>query len=170
MQSVTGRTSRSKHASYLPVGLWNRVLYLAPVVGALLWGVWWIAAHAYLARGFVHPLFQCLTLVENVTALFLRRRKPVGALAGILIVYVLVALDPITFLPVLIALFSVTVIGELRVSAWAILATTLLVMATPFIHNESIDLLEFATVHLVAIGLVAAAGLYWRSRQMLIPG
>ncbi len=170
MQSATDRTPRPKRASYLPAGSWNRVLYLAPVVGASLWGVWWIAAHAYLARGFVHPLFQSLALAENVTGLLLRRRKPVGALAGILVVYVLVALDPTTFLPVLIALFSVMGVSGRRVTVWAIMATALLVMATPFIHKESIDLLEYAIVHLTAIGLVAAAGRYWRSRQMLIPG
>jgi hypothetical protein len=159
-----------KVLSILPSGLWDRVLYLAPVVVALLWGAWWIAAHAYLARGFVHPLFQSLALAENVTALLLRRRKPVGALAGILVVYGFVALDPTTFLPVLIALFTVTVVSSRRVAAWAIIATTLLVIATPFIHKESIDVLEFAMVHLTAIGLVAAAGQYWRSRQVLIPG
>ncbi len=158
----------TKTLSILPAGLWNRVLYLAPVVGALLWDAWWIAAHAYLARGFVHPLFQSLALAENVTALLLRRRKPVRALAGILVVYVLVALDPTTFLPVLIALFSLTVVSAPRVTAWAILATTLLVMATPVIHKESIDLLEFAMMHLTAIGLVTAAGLYWRSRRTVI--
>ncbi len=170
MQSATDRTSRPKRTSYLPAGLWNHVLYLTPVAGALLWGVWWIAAHAYLARGFVHPLFQGLTLAENVTGLLLRRRKPVGALAGILVVYVLVALDPTTFLPVLIALFSVMVVNGRRVTVWAIMATALLVMATPFIHKESINLLEYTVVHLTAIGLVAAAGRYWRSRPMLILG
>ncbi len=171
MQSVPDRMSRPKRTSYFPVGLWNRVLYLAPVVCVLLWGIWWIADHAYLARGFIHPLFQSLALAENVTALFLRRRKPVGALAGILVVYVLVALDPTTFPAVLIALFSVTVVSApRRVTVWAVMATMLLVMATPFIHKEPIDFLDFALVHLTAIVLVAAAGLYWRSRQMLIPG
>ncbi len=169
MQSATDRMSRLEHTSYFPVGLWNRVLYLGPVVCVLLWGIWWIATHAYLARGIVHPLFQSLALAENVTGLLLRRRKPVGALAGTLVVYVLVALDPTTFPPVLVALFSVTVVSAPRVTVWAIMATMLLVMATPFIHKEPIDFLEFAMVHLTAIVLVAAAGLYWQSRQMRIP-
>ncbi len=100
MQSLMDGMSRPKRTSILPAGLWNRVLYLVPVVGAVIWGIWWIAAPAFLASGFVHALFQSLALAENVTALLLRRRKPVGALAGILVVYILADLNPTTFPPV----------------------------------------------------------------------
>ncbi len=100
MQALTDGTSNPKRISILPVGLSNRVLYLTPIGGALIWGIWWIATHAYLAHGLVHPLFQSLALTENVTALLLRRRKPVGAIAGILVVYVLADLNPTTFPPV----------------------------------------------------------------------
>jgi hypothetical protein len=165
MSSSATTKSKLKRTSYLPAGLWNRVLYLAPVVVTLLWGAGWIATHAHLARGFTHPLFQSLALVENVTALLLRRRKPVGALAGILAVYVLVDLEPTTLLPLLIALFMVTAVSSRRVTVWAIVATTLLVMARPFIHADSIDVVQYAGLHLTAIGLAIAAGLYWRSRQ-----
>ena len=169
MKFSTDTTFRSKRASYLPLGLWNRVLYFAPMAVALLWGASWIALHAHLARGFVHPLFQILALIENETALLLRRRKPVGALAGILAVYIIVDLEPTTLLPVLIALFTGTAASSRRVAVGAIVATTLLVMATPFIHRDSIDLLAYAFWHLTAIGLVAAAGVFWRSRQMMAP-
>ncbi len=167
MSSSTTAEFNSKHTSHLPVGLWNRVLYLAPVAIALLWGAGWIALHAHEARGFTHPLFQSLALAENVTALLLRRRKPVGALAGILVIYMLVDLEPTTLLPLLIALFTVTAVSTRRASVWAIAATTLLVMARPFIHGDPIDLAQYAVLHLSAIGVVVGAGLFWRSRQKM---
>jgi hypothetical protein len=125
----------------------------------------WIAVHAHLARGFTHPLFQSLALAENVVALLLRRRKPIGALAGILVVYMLVDVEPTTLLPVLFALFTVTAASTPRGAAWAIAATTLLVMTRPFIHGDSIDLAQYSLVHLFAVGLTAAAGLYWQIRH-----
>jgi hypothetical protein len=167
MISSTTTESKSKRTSYLPAGLWNRVLYLVPVAIALFWGAGWIATHAALARGYVHPLFQSLALTENVTALLLRRRKPVGALAGIFVVYMLVDLEPTTLLPLLIALFTVTAVSTRRTTAWAIVATTLLVMAMPVVHRDSIDLAQYSVLHLTAIGLTAAAGLYWRARRKM---
>jgi hypothetical protein len=169
MSSSTATKSGVKRTSYFPMGLWNRVFYLAPVAVALLWGVGWIAIHAPLARGFTHPLFQSLALAENVIALLLRRRKPLGALAGILAVYVLVDLEPTTLFPLLIALVTVTAVSTRRVAVWAIAATTLLVMARPFIHADSIDVVQYSIVHLTAIGLVAASGLFWRVRQNTAP-
>jgi hypothetical protein len=167
MSSSTDARLKSNRPSYLPAGLWGRVLYLAPVVVALLWGAGWIATHAHLARGYSHPLFQSLALAENVTALLLRRRKPIGALAGILAVYLLVDLDPTTLLPLLLALFTVTAVSTPRLAVWTIAATTLLVMAKPFIHGDAVDLVQYSFLHLTAIGLAAAAGLSWRSRQHL---
>ncbi len=165
MKSSTDTKSRLKRTFSLPERLWNRVFYFAPVAFVMLYGASWIAIHAHQARGYVHPLYQSFALIENVIALLLRRRKPIGALAGILVVYVLVDLEPTTFLPVLLSLFTVTAVSTRWVAVWAIVATTLLIMATPFIHKDSIDLLGYSFLHLTAIGLVAAAGLYWRSQQ-----
>jgi hypothetical protein len=165
MSSSTMTETKSKRTSYLPAGPWSRVLYLAPVAIALLWGAVWIVTHAHLARGYVHPLFQSLALAENVAALLLRRRKPVGALAGILVVFMLVDLEPTTLLPVLFALFTVIVVSTQRVTAWAIVVTTLLIIARPFIHGDPVDLVQYGVLHLSAIGAVVGAGLFWRSRQ-----
>jgi hypothetical protein len=167
MSVPTATEARSKRVSYFPAGLWNRTVYLAPVVISLLWGASWIGIHAHLARGFTHPLFQSLALIENVVALLLRRRKPIGALAGILAIYLLVDLEPTTSLPLLFALLTVTVVSTRRAALGAIVATTLLVMAKPFLHGDSIDLVQYSLVHLAAIGLIAAAGLYWRSRRKM---
>jgi len=160
----TDTRPRLKSAFDLSEELWKRVRYVAPVAFVLLWGTVWIALNAHQARGFVHPLFQSLALGENVLALFLRRRKPVGALAGILVVYTLVDLDPITLGPVLLALFTVTVVSPRVVTFWAVVATTLLIIAMPLIHGDSANPVPYMLLHLAAIGLVAAAGLYWRSR------
>jgi hypothetical protein len=143
------------------------VVYLAPALVTLLWGTSWIALHAHEARGLVHPLFQSLALVENVSALLLRRRKPIGALAGILAVYVLVDLEPTTLLPVLFALFTVIAVSPRGGMVWAIVATALFVMARPLIHSDAIDLVQYCFVHLMVIGLVAAVGLFWRWRQAM---
>lgn len=171
MTPSTDTSFKSKHTLFgmvnLPQGLWSRVCYLAPVVFVLLFGGSWIAIHAHLARGYAHPLFQSLALLENVIALLLRRRKPIGALAGILVVYVFVDLEATTLLPVLLSLFTVTAASTRWVTVWAIVATTFLVMATPFIHKDAIDLLVYSFLHLTAIGLVAATGLYWRARQKM---
>jgi hypothetical protein len=173
MTPSTDTRSKLKHTLFgmidLPQGLWNRVFYLAPVAFVLLYGASWIAIHAHQARGYTHPLYQSLALAENVIALLLRRRKPIGALAGILAVYILVDLEPTTLLPVLLSLFTVTTVSTRWVTVWAIVATTLFVMARPFIHGDSIDLLAYSFSHLTAIGLMAAAGLYWRSRQKMTP-
>lgn len=167
MTFSTDTRSRLQRTFSLPEGVWNRVFYLAPVAVVLLYGASWIAIHAHQARGYTHPLFQSLALLENVSALLLRRRKPIGALVGILVVYLLVDLEPTTLLPVLLALFTVTAISTRWVTVWAIVATTLVVMAMPFLHKDSIDLLAYCFLHLTAIGLVAAAGLYWQSRQKM---
>jgi hypothetical protein len=168
MKFATDTGSGLKRASYLPAGWWNRVFYLAPVVVALVWGATWITIHAPEARGITHPLFQSLALVETVTALLLRRRKPVGALASILAVYMLVDLEPTTLLPVLIALFTVAEVSARRIAVWAIVATALLVMAMPYIHKDAIDLAQYSVAHLTMIALAAAAGLCWRLRQRII--
>lgn len=167
MTSSNDRRSRLKRTFFLPRGLKNRVFYLAPVAFILLYGASWIAIHAHQARGYIHPLFQSLALLENVIALLLRRRKPIGALAGILAVYILVDLEPTTLLPVLLSLFTVTVSSTHWVTVWAIVATALLVIAMPFIHKDSIDLFSYSLLHLTAIGFAAAAGLYWKSRQKI---
>jgi hypothetical protein len=82
--------ARGRSSTWLPM-----VLYMAPVVMIALYGALWIALHTAGGRGSTHTLFQSLALAETLVALFLRGRKPVGALAGILAVYLLFQLDPL---------------------------------------------------------------------------
>ena len=81
-------------------------IHPAPVLLVAAWGAAWIACHAS-QQAYVHTLFQTLALAESVVALLLRRRKPVGALLGILVAYLAFQLDPLLLPPLLIALFTV---------------------------------------------------------------
>ena len=80
----------------------DRLLYICPVVVAAVLGGAWIAVNAGGGRGQVHTVWQVLVLTENSAALLLRRRKPVGSLAGVLLAYGLFQLYAITLLPVLV--------------------------------------------------------------------
>jgi hypothetical protein len=59
------------------------------VVPIALFGAVWIVVHASTGRAGAHTLFQVLALAEGTIALLLRGRKPVGALASIVLVYAL---------------------------------------------------------------------------------
>src|SRR5690242_7077620 len=84
---------------------WVRAV--GPVLPIAVFGAVWIALHATAGRGGTHTLFQVLALAEGTIALLLRGRNPVGALAGILVVYALADLDAIMILPVLLAVATV---------------------------------------------------------------
>ena len=95
------------------------LLRTAPVAVTALYGAWWIAAHAGGGRASAHTLWQSLALAEALLALLLRYRKPVGALAGILAAYLLLALDPLLLPGVLVALFTVAATRRRRTMAIA---------------------------------------------------
>ena len=107
-----------------------------PVIVVVLLGGTWIAVHASAGRGQVHTVFQVLALAESAVALLLRRRKPVGALAGILVVYLLVDLDTILILPLLLALLTVAEMRGARTTAVACLLTAVTVVAMPLLHGD----------------------------------
>jgi hypothetical protein len=113
---------------------WVRAV--APVLPIALFGALWIALHATAGRGGAHTLFQVLALTECTIALLLRGRQPVGALAGILVVYALADLDTIMILPVLLAVATVADRRERRTAAVATLMTVPVVVAMPFLHGD----------------------------------
>jgi hypothetical protein len=134
----------------------------APVVVIALYGALWIALHAGGGRGSAHTLFQSLALAETVLALLLRRRKPVGALAGILAAYLLFDLGPLLLPAVLLALLTVAVIRDHRTVAVAAAAIAAVIAATPYIHHDTVS---FARYGLAAAGAAVAAGIYLRTRR-----
>ena len=142
----------------------NRVLYLAPVGLVAVVGLAWVLAHAESGRGQMHTLFQLLALAESVTALLLRRRKPVGTLASILVVYLLVDLEPITALPVLVALMTVTWVSSRRTVVLAAAATTVVVVTMPYLHGDH-PTVAAGLIHASAVLCTVTTGRYLRSRK-----
>jgi hypothetical protein len=131
---------------------------LAPVLLVAAWGVAWIASHAS-QQAYTHILFQSLALAETVTALSLRRRKPVGALVGILVAYLAFQLDPLLLPPLVIALFTVARVTERRTALPATAATAAAVAALPVTGRGSVDLVGYLLPRMVAVATAAAIGL-----------
>jgi hypothetical protein len=134
-------------------------VHLAPVLLVAAWGVAWIAFHAS-QRAYAHMLFQTLALAESVIALLMRRRKPVGALVGILIAYLAFQLDPRLLPPLLIALFTVATSTERRTVLLATAATATAVVALPVTGRASVDLAGYLLPRLLAVAPAAAIGLW----------
>src|SRR6516165_3638835 len=97
----------------------RQLLYAAPAVVVAGYGAWWIAAHAGGGRAATHTLWQSLTLIEVTVALFLRGRKPVGALVGILAAYLVFDLPWLTLPPLLFMLLTVAAVRDRRTAAAA---------------------------------------------------
>jgi len=145
---------------------WRRmVAYAAPVVVIALYGALWIGLHEGGGRSSTHTFFQSLALAETVVALLLRRRKPVGALAGILAVYLVFALDPLLLPAVLFALLTVAMERDLRTAALAAAATAAAIGAWPFIDGRTVSFGGYILPRLAAVGIAFAAGTYLRLRR-----
>ena len=118
-----------------------------PVLPIALFGAVWIVLHAGAGRAGTHTLFQVLALAECTIALLLRGRKPVGALAGIAVVYAVADLDTIMILPVLLAVATVADRRESRTAAVATLLASSVVVAMPFLHGDQVSILSGALPH-----------------------
>jgi hypothetical protein len=141
------------------------LLLVAPAVLVAVWGVAWIASHASTRGGtYVHTLFQTAALTESVVALLLCRRKPVGALAGILVAYLLFQLDPLLLAPLLLALLNVALLRERRTVLIATAATAAAVAALPLTGRTPIGLAGYLPPRLLAVAAAVALGLWARTR------
>jgi hypothetical protein len=144
---------------------WSRMLDAAPVVVIALYGALWIALHAGDGRGSAHTLWQSLAFAEAVLTLLLRRRKPAGALAGILAVYLLTDLGPLLLPTVLFALLTVAAIRDHRTVALATTAAVTVIAATPYLHGDTVAFPGYGLLRLAAAGAAVGAGLYLRSAR-----
>ncbi len=138
------------------------MLQAAPAIVIATYGALWIATQASAGRGSAHTLWQSLALSENMLALLMRHRKPVGALAGILAVYLITDVEPVTLLPLLLALLTVAMISNLRKVISSVAATATAVVAMPYIHGDVGSIAGHTLPRLAAVGLAAAAGTYLR--------
>ena len=134
----------------------------APVLPIALVGAAWIVLHARAGRTGTHTLFQGLALAECTIALLLRGRKPLGALASILVMYALTALDTILILPVLLAVATVADRREWRTAAVATLLAASVVAAAPFLQDGKVSILTGTLPHLAAVILAAGLGAWVR--------
>ena len=135
---------------------------LAPVLLVAVWGVAWIGLHASAHTG-VHTLLQMLALAESVIALLFRRRKPLGALLGILVAYFAFELDPLLLQPMLIALFTVAELADRRNVMLGAAATVAAIAALPLTGRASVDLAGHLPPRLLAVAGAAALGLWART-------
>jgi hypothetical protein len=136
-----------------------------PVLPIAAFGAAWIVLHAEAGRAGTHTLFQILALAECTVALLLRGRKPLGALVGILLAYVLTDLDTIMILPVLLAVATVADQRGHRFSAAATLVTATAVAATPFLHGDQAGILAGVLPRLTAVILAAGLGAWVRAHR-----
>jgi hypothetical protein len=113
--------------------------HVPPVLLVAVWGVARIGVHAS-QHGYVHTLFQTLAIAESGIALLLRRRKPVGALVGLLVAYLAFELDPLLLPALLFALFTVATLRERRTVLLATAASAATAAALPLTSRASVDL------------------------------
>jgi hypothetical protein len=163
MTSTPHHAGPAQHAD-APTVVYLTWLNLAPVVLLAGYGASWIILHANGGRGSTHTLFQALALVENTAALLLRRRKPAGALLGILAVYLFVDLEPTTLPPLLFALLTVAELSDRRRTIPAVALTVICVLGMPLLHGDTIDLPAYIITHLTAVGMALTLGLTLRAR------
>jgi hypothetical protein len=141
------------------------VTLVAPVVLVVVWGVAWIASHASAGGGgHLHTMFQTAALAESVVALLLRRRKPLGALVGILVAYLLFQLDPLLLPPLLLALLNVALQKERRTVLLATAATAAAVVALPLTGRAPVGLAGYLLPRVLPVAAAAALGLWARTR------
>ena len=138
--------------------------HLAPVLLVAAWGGYWIATHGSGCGGQVHTLFQTAALAESVAALLLRRRKPVGALVGILVAYFLFQLDAILLAPLLLGLLNLALLRERRTVLLATTASAAAIAAVPFTGRASVGLAGYLLPRLLAVAAAAAIGLLGHTR------
>ena len=147
---------------------WVRAV--GPVLPITLFGAAWIVLHAGSGRAGTHTLFQALALAECTIALLLRGRKPLTALASILVMYALADLDAMLILPVLFAVATVADRREWRTAAVATLLAASVVAAAPFLQDGKVSILTGTLPHLAAVIVAAGVGAWVRAnRHPVIP-
>jgi hypothetical protein len=149
----------------LPNRLTTRLaVHFVPNLLVAAWGAYWVATHGAGRGGSVHTIFQTAALAESVVALLLRRRKPVGALVGILAAYFLFQLDGLLLPPLLLALLNVALLSGRRTVLLAATASAAAVAGVPFTGRTSVGLAGYMLPRLLAIAAAAALGLWTQTR------
>src|SRR5262249_9438367 len=126
---------------------------VAAVIGALTIAFWTPSGDH---RG-AHPYFLAAVLTENVVALLLRRRHPIGAFAGVLAAYILFDALPISLLPLALATATVAAVSPRRSAGLAIGSAALAVVAVPVLPGDRFDAVH-VLLPLAVVGIAVAVG------------
>jgi hypothetical protein len=130
-----------------------------------MFGAAWIVLHARPGRAGTHTLFQAVALAECTIALLLRGRKPLGALASILIMYAVTGLDTLLIVPVLFAVATVADRRERRTAAVAALITASVVVAMPLLQGDKGSIMTGTLPYLAAVILAGGLGAWVRAHR-----
>jgi hypothetical protein len=142
---------------------WVRAV--GPVLPIAIFGAAWIVLHATAGRAGAHTIFQALALAECTIALLLRDRKPLGALASILVMYAATGLDTLLIVPVLFAVATVADRRERPTAAIATLTTASVVLALPLLHGGKGSIVTGTLPCLAAVIVAAGLGAWVRAHR-----
>jgi hypothetical protein len=129
-------------------------------VGALTIALW----NSGGSRG-SHPYWLGVVLAENALALLVRRRHPVGALAGVNAAYLVFDALAVSLLPIVLAISTVAASTRRRTIWLACAATALVVISVPAVHRDPFDLLH-VFLPLTVLGLAAFGAAYVGKRRI----
>lgn len=107
-----------------------------PVALVALQGILTIALTGAAGRGYTHRLVLTVVLTENVVALLSRHRHPLLALTAISLAYATVDYLPTTLPALLLALLTVLVQEDSRMSRVAVGIAVVVLIAAPAIHGD----------------------------------
>ncbi len=136
-----------------------------PVMLVALVGAVAIVASGDGRRSSVHLVWLTAALAETSLALAYRARKPIGSLAAVLVVYVIVDKVATTTAPVLFALLTVVLLASGRSAAVACGATLAAVVLTPLLHSDAIHPVELFAVSVIPVLIAIALGTWLRGAR-----
>ena len=137
----------------------QKVLHIAPVVAVVVVGALLIAFDTGAGPRSTHKIWLSVVLAESAVALLVRRRHPVGALAGVLTTFVFFDAPAVSLLPLLVAFFTVAAWRPLRTGLAAAAVCVAAVVATALLHDGSFNVGHQGLVPLTTLALAFAIGL-----------
>jgi hypothetical protein len=138
--------------------------HVAPVLIVAVYGTVWIAVHASM-QARMHVLLQGLALLETVSALLLRRRKPIGALVGIVAISGLFQLEALLFPAIVLAVLTAARYSGRQTALLATACTAAAVGVLPNLAaRASAGFVGYTLPHVLAVLLAGALGIWAGTR------
>jgi hypothetical protein len=137
----------------------QKVVDVAPVVAVVVVGALLIAFDSGAGLRGAHKIWLSIVLAESAVALLIRRRHPVGALAGVLATFVLFDAPAVSLLPLLVAFFTVVSSHRRRTGVAAAAVCVAAVVATALLHDGGFNVGHQGLGPLTALALAYLTGL-----------